>query len=243
MIASRPPAGRLFDRGDARHGAVDPDAETMVSQPRYLRRSAERSSPTARSFLPSHAAGAAGSRTVAMHHAASTTPGARSAQHGCADANTAATAASRQRDARRRRLPDQPAARQASSSGVARRTATSTARPRAGPNVMVNTGQFTHGANFAGADVSAPATPGPRPARTSPPASRRRGRSSRHGWQAPTTARTSLIPTYSDVGTGVSPHGSGIPAPRPGRRTSGCGWATGRRLATAGRQHGCPYHV
>ena len=64
------------------------------------------------------------------------------------------------------------------------------------------------------------------------------------GWRAPTTARTSSIRRTADVGTGLSNHRARA-ATAPSTWTQDFGLWMGHRAPSGncGPQHGCPYHI
>ncbi len=110
-------------------------------------------------------------------------------------------------------------------------------------NTMVGSGQFTHGANFA-ARISAAGFHWSYA-----------GENIAAGFQTPTAAvrawmastghcQNILNPDYADVGTGVSPHGTG-PGIGPSTWTQDFGlWAgDGTPSHNGGPAAGCPYHV
>jgi uncharacterized protein YkwD len=191
-------------------------------------------------ILAVSAAGAAGSRTLAMHHGLH---GARahSAQQGCADTNTTATAASRQvmrasvvclinQQRVKHHLPALHVAQDLNRSA------------QGWTNVMVNTGRFIHGSNFAGRMSAA--------GYTWSSAGENIATGFQTPWQvvkawmaSPDHCRNILDPTYSDVGTGLSTHK--LAHYGPSTWTQDFGLWMGHRAPSGNRgpQDGCPYHI
>jgi uncharacterized protein YkwD len=184
------------------------------------------------------AAAAFGFRTQTTHHGQRL---ARAAQHGCANANTPATSASREAirtavvclinlQRTKHHLPPLHVAQDLNRSA------------QGWTNVMVNTGQFTHGANFAGRMTAA--------GYTWSSAGENIATGFRTPWDvvkawmaSPDHCTNILDPTYSDVGTGLSNHRLGNYGPSTWTQDFGLWMGHRAPSANHGPQHGCPYHI
>jgi uncharacterized protein YkwD len=183
----------------------------------------------------------AGSALAATATRAAIGHGHRVTAHGCADANTPATAAPRQamqaavaclvnEQRVRRHLP-------------ALQVAQDLGRSAQGwANAMTATGRFTHGVNFA-ARISAAGY-------TWSSAGENIAAGFQTPWQvvkawmaSPDHCQNILSPTFSDVGTGISTRRLGNVG--PATWTQDFGLRIGHRAPSGntGPQHGCPYTV
>ncbi len=190
-------------------------------------------------ILAFSAGAASGSRTLAIHHGRHAR--ARVTAQACSNANTPATAASRasMRDAVvclinqqrvRQHLPPLHAARALDRSA------------QGWTNVMVDTGRFTHGADFAGRISSAGYVWASA------------GENIATGFQTPAEVvkawmasldhcQNILDPTFSDVGTGLSTHRLGQYSPATWTQDFGLWMGHRPPSGNHGPQNGCPYHI
>ena len=191
-------------------------------------------------ILAVSAAGAAGLRTPAMHHGRQAAR-AHPAQHGCMDSTASATSASRQ--AMRNSVVCLINQQRVKHHLPALHVAQDLNRSAQGwTNVMVNTGQFTHGANFAGRMSAAGYTWSSA------------GENIATGFQTPWAVvkawmaspdhcQNILDPTYSDVGTGLSTHRLGNYGPATWTQDFGLWMGHHAPSGNHGPQSGCPYHI
>ncbi len=185
------------------------------------------------------ATAAAGTSTQAMHHGRHAR--AHAATHGCANANTPATSASRQmmRAAVVCLINEQRVQRHL----PALRVSQDLNRSAQGwTNVMVDTGQFTHGANFAGRMSAA--------GYTWSSAGENIATGFHTPWDvvkawmaSPDHCTNILDPTFSDVGTGLSNKHLGNYGPSTWTQDFGLWMGHRAPSGNHGPQHGCPYHI
>ncbi len=191
-------------------------------------------------ILAVSAAGAAGSRTHDMHHGRHVAR-AHSADHGCVNADTAATSASR--DAMRSSVVCLINAQRVAHHLPTLHVAQDLNRSAQGwTNVMVNTGQFTHGANFAGRMSAA--------GYTWSSAGENIATGYQTPWQvvkawmaSPDHCTNILDPSYSDVGTGLSNQRLGNYGPSTWTQDFGLWMGHSAPSGNHGPQNGCPYTI
>jgi uncharacterized protein YkwD len=186
-------------------------------------------------------AAAASSRHATGRHGRHGARAHRASDHGCANANAASTEASRNvmraavvclinAQRRQHHLPALHVAQDLNRSA------------QGWTNYMVNSGQFTHGANFAGRMTAA--------GYTWSSAGENIATGFGTPWEvvkawmaSPDHCTNILDPTYSDVGTGLSTHPLGNFGPSTWTQDFGLWMGRHAPSGNHGPQHGCPYHI